>query len=509
MKDLQFVFTYYAMLPGPTLTNLTLSNDPDGWDDVLVKYDRSLNYFGLIRSYSIPLRFFKEGAHALRESFYTFGIIADLTITIKKLDRLTMTYYSAYTAKADFKTFKDYDNYVEVTFIESGLVAMMKENEKTIFDITVPGARAMINSSVFISVKLFDVFEALINRITDGAITSGQYAVHSTELHLFDNSINLMSTEYGNLLVLNPTFRIKTSFSDFFKSIRAFLNVGFGITEMSGKQTVIIESLDEFFTNNEIHHFSDVKDFEFSVDSNLPFNAVKVGFPEQEYSETSMVNEANTTSNFNIFSVNSMPVKELDMVSVYRGDVTGILDLITTNPEQSEYEYYFVHGSFNSGTNIFTIATNGKLKKSFSGTETDIYNANITPARCLNVHRSFIESCINATKSLVFSNSGNENFTNWTKRTDIIEDYIQEFYGISLSPATAMFVPYNFKITVPLTSDLNKTVNISSTGYISFTYNGNQYKGYIMSAGVKLAGRGVVEMKLLASYDNDFSTLIR
>lgn len=497
------------MTPGPTLTNLTLTNDPDGWDDVLVRYDRSQNYFGLGRSYTIPLRFIKEGAQALRESFYTFGLAAVFSVEIKKLNRATMQYYSAYTAAVDFNTFKDFSDYVEVQLIEPGLVAMMKENEKTVFNITIPGSRCIVEASrIFIGASFYDVFEALIDKITDGGITSGTYAIKSDELTLYNNSLLLMSTEYGDLLELSPTFHLKTTFADFYKSVRALLNVGLGIQTIAGKQTVIIESLDEFFTNDEILSFTSVNDFEFSVDNTLLFNRVKVGYPEQTYIQKSMVNEVNTTSIFNIFSLNGAAVKELDLTSVYRGDFTGILDLILEDPEQQEYQYFIVKGAMGSG-NLFTPDYDGKLKKSDLGTEYDIYNTQWSPRRLLRNHQNFLESCLNARKALSYSSGGNENYRNQTKRTDIIDTYLNESDDISLYPATSLFIPYIFKIMVPLTTDLNSVLSLSSTGYISFTFEGNEYKGFIMSAGVKLAGRGIMELKLLASYDNDLSTLIR
>jgi hypothetical protein len=399
-------------------------------------------------------------------------------------------------------------NYVDIILLDSGIVSLIKKNENTKFDIGIASNKSVqisdssLNYGTLDIVNLNALFEALIDSLTGGGVTAGTYGVDSSYLDQYENDLMLCGTA-----PLANTVIIKTSLKDFLKSINALSSVGIAIETIAGKETILIKEISYFFQNDQITSFNNVNDFEFSIDTGLIFNKIKVGYPVNSFSNVSSGHEANTTTNYvvNSGNINS----ELDLTSVYCGDVYGLAEVLRGDVHNDTGRYWFVKIAYNSGFNTQSLLPGNLLaKKQAPLTTFQAFNTQISPARLLLNQKALIQSRLNVEDSLVYSSSGNDNINNQTKNVGET-NWVHEYEGITIAKATSMFVPYIFKIDVPLTIDLNSIIGLASTGYISFTYNGNQYKGYIMSAGVKLAGRGVVEMKLLASYDNDFSTLIR
>jgi len=517
LKDLKFILNYNS-------ASTELIYSPDGWDDTLVKYDRSLKYWGLLRSYSIQLRFVKDGALILRNAFYSFGYSAVATLTIQRLNRVTMTYYTAYTALFDFATYKDDHDSVDIMLVEGGLSNFIKKNEGIKYDIEVTGYTVRCQGSLVYQeyyatcAELSDILFALVDKVTDGGITNGAINIDTTILDVLDKTIVLANTQVNASFDNSLPFKINTSLTEFVKSINAILPCGILIDIDSGHEQFVLKGLNEMFSDTPIATFNNVNDFELRVETRLIFNSIKVGFPEKD-SELSYLSknfEPNATSFFRLPTADQKIVKELDLTSAYSGDFSGLYEALRTADYEAKLRYYFLeiqdHDPEYPGVSYDNKVYGTIRKKGTTPNPPERYwNRDLTPVRLLTIQKPVIESMLNIDSELIYSSSGYDNINN---ETNVVDDlfyavYLKEYEGIEIAKATSMFIPYTFKIDVPLTIDLNSIIGLASTGYISFTYNGNQYKGYIMSAGVKLAGRGVVEMKLLASYDNDFSTLIR
>src|SRR5688572_4912514 len=106
-----------------------LENTPDGWQDKTVNFSRNTKYFGLWRSFSIPLKFVTEGKKILRYIFYTFGIEAICNLVILKLDPATWKHKDFYIGEVDFSKFTDESDYSTVNIMEGGLVKLLKAKE--------------------------------------------------------------------------------------------------------------------------------------------------------------------------------------------------------------------------------------------------------------------------------------------------------------------------------------------------------------------------------------------
>lgn len=181
MKDLKFILSYREV-------TIDLDHSPSGWDDTLIKYERSTKYWGLIRSFTIPLKFVLEGAELLREAFYNDGIEAEVKLEIQKLNRLSLEYYSAYVADLDFSSFNDSDNLVEITVIDGGASKYIKANEGTTYDVPVP--KIAIFKYYFLIMDTFavgrrhikELFISLLDLLTAGRLKDGTFGFRSSFL---------------------------------------------------------------------------------------------------------------------------------------------------------------------------------------------------------------------------------------------------------------------------------------------------------------------------------------
>lgn len=83
-----------------------LENAPDGWLDTAIKYTRSQVYNGLLRSFTLPLKFTFKGATLLRNEFYKYGFMSLVKILIEKLmpsiSGMIWGYGTLYDGKIDF-----------------------------------------------------------------------------------------------------------------------------------------------------------------------------------------------------------------------------------------------------------------------------------------------------------------------------------------------------------------------------------------------------------------------
>jgi hypothetical protein len=133
MREPQPLDLKYTLIIGDN--EYILPNAPSGWEEGLLKWTKSEKYFGMLRSYSVPMLFHLDGAFLLRREFYTKGIGAKAVIKIDQLSRSTWNYALLYEGDIDFSTFKDRYKEVEVSIMESGISEMVKAYENVQYDI--------------------------------------------------------------------------------------------------------------------------------------------------------------------------------------------------------------------------------------------------------------------------------------------------------------------------------------------------------------------------------------
>lgn len=112
-----------------------IRNAPDGWQQKSLQWERNKTDFGVIRSFTIPLKFVTDGAHILRGVFYQYGFEAVCSLIINELDPSTRQLKEIFRGDVDFTTFNDSNEFVTVNIIEGGLYKLIKANEGTPYEI--------------------------------------------------------------------------------------------------------------------------------------------------------------------------------------------------------------------------------------------------------------------------------------------------------------------------------------------------------------------------------------
>lgn len=159
-----------------------LPNTPDGWQDILIAWERNQAKQGIIRNYSKELGYVLDGATILRDGFYKGNIDRKLYLLIQKLTLEYTTSYRwvynyLYKGEIDMTTVKDGADKVKVSIMEGGLSKLLKANESTVY--TIPFDDDAINVKMD-GVKLFNTFNMVLLETVDGG---GNFAglVHTTQ----------------------------------------------------------------------------------------------------------------------------------------------------------------------------------------------------------------------------------------------------------------------------------------------------------------------------------------
>lgn len=117
-----------------------LPQSPDGWQDLQILYERSIDKHGLLTLSSLPFGFVRNGAMIIRDALYKETIEAEIFLLIQRLELdLTVSTYNwvyRYLIKGelDLSKAEDTRDMVSVPIMEIGLSKLLKANEKTVYE---------------------------------------------------------------------------------------------------------------------------------------------------------------------------------------------------------------------------------------------------------------------------------------------------------------------------------------------------------------------------------------
>lgn len=539
MSDLRPILTFEYALGA---RSVTLEHAPDGWDEQMVKWVRNKKYYGMFRSFTIPLKFVKDGAFHLRKDFYTWGLDAAATLTVKRRDHATYQYYTVFTGEFDFSTFKDTQNYVEVNLVDSGLVKLVKDNEAVEYE--VPNSRfGSIYQDVqifweldhvtnfdhnFYGIHLIDFVKRIIDLMTDGKITDGTYEVASTLLDSLKSRLVIApgyEIRYNSTIVQAGLYPLKTTFKDFFKSLDAVTPIGVGIEVRSGVETLVIEDRNYSYDQTELIDLGDVSDFSISVYKDYNFASVKTGYPEKDYDD-----EAYSINEFNVevelLAPNPSTSDDYEVRSKFRADGRGIQQIIDNSDgaawdnDSSDEDIFFVEvynlsaGTGTSGADVVDMAAGVMRKKDTPAVGHSAWNCWLSPKRCLLRHKSFINSCMFKIEDLplTYTSGGKDQANNETQATQVSAEWVEEYSGFTLNPTevTDQYLkPFEIKFDAPYPEYMTSVIGNHPNRMIKFSYNGYEFYGYILEIEMQLSGRGSQSIKLLSTFNNELTNLIR
>ena len=520
MKELIFILTN-------SQGSHTLENSPDGWDEGLVQWERSDKYWGVFRSFTFSLKFVKDGAYYLRQEFYTYGVNSFSSIEIKRLNKVTLSYYTAYVGEVDFGTFKDNDKSVDVNLLDSGLSKLIKDNASTEYDVSpeewnyVPPDPGYVpfyvvgGSDEYGGVNISSLIYRLLDEITDGGMTAGTYGFQSTLLA----DVEVGTATYPVIICKGQTFRqagqtpggmFKTSLEDTFKSLVPWLGCKAGVEWVDGIETFVIEPTSHFFlANKPVIELGDVKNINITLNGKMTFGSLKVGFPEKEYDNYSL--EIEPVSNSNWKPMANVSSVELDLISKFRADGTGIKDLIINQTDAADDDIFFVQLRWEENLSRWEIYENDDAQFTGVAGTWKVINGRMTPRRCLLANQDWINSCLwdGDGTNLVYT-SGKNRLYDIEVQTPPPFTYVKERDDIALSTPTIV-LPLTIDFETPLPGDMIDLLNNNYNELISFVYKGVTFTGYVMQVKAKLAGRTSQKITLLLSASNiaNLSTLER
>lgn len=120
-----------------------LKRTPDGWQDVLIGWERNFNKGGSVQVFSLPLNFYEDGALIIRHLRYS-GNRTNLYLLIQQFSiAIDDNYYYPehryfFKGQIDLSTFKDSESQVSVNVNSGAMEKLLKAKESTTNDISVP-----------------------------------------------------------------------------------------------------------------------------------------------------------------------------------------------------------------------------------------------------------------------------------------------------------------------------------------------------------------------------------
>lgn len=359
----------------------------------------------------------------------------------------------------------------------------------------------------------------LFNRLADKISPGAQ-----TQSGLLDSKSNIAVT-CGDAIRGLPGAVIKTSADQFINSYNVILNAGFGI---EGKKYVF-EGKEYFLNPANIIPLGLAKYPKTSVAAELMANTIKIGYPNQDYSEEGPDHpngkqEYNTTSYYT--SMVKRVVKELTLVSDYRADCFGAelvrinLSGKTTTDSSSDNDTFVLNVDIDH-PQVLAVDTDGypagtvyyNLKRVVYDTITGVLSPltvfnieELTPARLINKHLSWLNSIFYGFEGHVLEyQTTDKNPLLYTKKGT---SEFRENADVMISNSPRLFKPRIFEVTPEASTDIVSELDPSPNRCFSFIHtNGNIYNGFNLKIGIAANSLQEQAFTLLSTDNNDLTTL--
>ena len=350
--------------------------------------------------------------------------------------------------------------------------------------------------------------------VPDMAQNVNSYAIDVSVFSALENSIVITTGYFIRLQTTTlDVSKISISLQEIYKSLLTIYSVGMGIELIGGVETLVFKAVEYFYDNvNEIENIGDVKDFTFKI-WDKAINSVKIGFPEKSYQYTQDIFECSGENTYNINDAEK--ISELNLISKFRGDFSGITDIILGKINDEDIFFVCIKDS-GSGYNIADY--NDVRKISDHLTTLPHGNIQITPEQCLIINKNYICSLASAFfgynfwLNLEIKNqilNSQKNVYDIESTLDGGTTWLQEREGLLVSSGTRFLAPFIFEFTGQVSEQFYDNYLAHPYGFISFGYEGNTYKGFILEAKINMAYRDNVKFKLISCPDNVFTNLIR
>ena len=311
----------------------------------------------------------------------------------------------------------------------------------------------------------------------------------------------------------NPV--LKTSFSDFNKSMDAVFCTGFS----THNNVAILENRNYFFRNTyQIDELSDVKNLTIQPFNEFVVSNISVGYPSETYDSERGREEFNQPQNWKTPTYRSQ--RTLDIMSVYRADQFGVEELLkknftetpneTSTDSKSDNDIFMLWVKDDTVLGIYQLKT--ALDFDYVTGVSDrryTYNIDLSPKHNLMRHMEFIRSTfhgVNENGYIVLSSAEKNDMLQVTSggRTLIEKEplFVKDF-------TERVFYPYMVKFTTDYSRNIKQMIDQSPDGFIKFSHNGYWFSGYIYEIKIDISKDSEQEFTLILSKDNIINNLIK
>jgi hypothetical protein len=279
---------------------------------------------------------------------------------------------------------------------------------------------------------------------------------------------------------------------------------------------IVLEHREYFYDSTiEIVDLGTVSELKILCAKDNLFNEIKIGFPDQSYDEDLTPNNAefedcgNSSFALPIHKVQS----KLDAVAAYRADWWGMWEIYSL--------YNGIYDAQNSDSDIFLVKLEnaggfyvpetGFVKKSAGSTTIVMNDTYFSPHRLLDKWKKLLVSVCDSlgNVNLTFVGSNVDNLRNLTYAYPSLVTPLDEA-GIFtiLTSDDRIFKPIYFEFKAPSDVTMTTLMQTYGNGYVSFTWNGISFQGFVIDVGANPDKQKSLEWKLLATPACDLLDLL-
>jgi len=367
------------------------------------------------------------------------------------------------------------------------------------------------------ALRPYDVFNSLVDQLSDSETTSVS---------------TLLSTTYkdcwitcGDALRNLDNAKLNLSFKDFYKSIESIL--GASLTYNKSTAVATIEGISNVFQNTEMLDLgTQVNDVEYKPLLEKLYSKINVGYRDNTYDEVNGKDEFNTDIEF--LSPLEKITQNEDYKSFIRTDVYGIEQIRLNLSEKkvtdskTDNDVFMIHiddkisGTIPAnyqgfGANYYDVFIDPSLTISNIYGASTMYNFLFSPMRCYLRNGAWHHSLLYGNDSSVikFIKSTKSNQLGTYLVTNDGVTTISECVDIAISSLPdIIFKPFIFDIETYTLDDITSAMQTNPYGYITFTWKGNIYKGYVLSFERDAKIKSKTKLSLLCTPSTDLTNLI-
>lgn len=535
-----------------------LHHSPIGWDKTIINVERSLKTWGITRTYSVELRFPKDGATLLRSCFYN-RLVNPVYLQIEKYDKIYMQYRIIYTGLIDFQDYEDSEVEVKVSVIDTNLTAIIKKYFSDTVDLARRSQRSVNRTYVLNqddklytslysdktrpvqAVKLSSVIYSIfyqMKEVTPEKFGIDLQAIYDIEDNTGNRAFPVITTEravsgvyYTEDPESDPDFvyagysheldSLTTSFESITTNIFNLFGLSWSVVVVDGVETLKFNSLAETFPATVFKEIDNIGNIVIRTAKDVIYGEVFAGF---EYQPTSDVFDFNNGSGTTQYDVNREIVSSVkydlnnktsgnetfDMRSTWLADWFSFINKYFVNQTETgiddiiyiyyvkEYDGILCHVKDNKIDAVSGITTVG------AGCD------QLSTRHLIENTKGLIKSlAIQPTITISYLEHYPTEIENFITENYPDEIPKKEFSDISIADNEHYFVPVEVEFDGIIQDiDIIDIYDPANSLY-QFDFDGVTFKGYLIKAEINVSGKTKGKFTLLLHSENDLTKLIR